>query len=86
MPPVIDHGSAVSVHGNGSMVTATVNPELLKNLTILSLAIDHCPEGKFSRDGNTISTSFENCGYNITQRNDVIVQVRYRFLFSGTSK
>ena len=86
MPPVIDHGSAVSVHCNGNMVTAMVNPELLKNLTIVSLAIDDCPESNFTRIGNTISTSFEYCGHNITQGNDIIVQVRHRSLISGTPK
>ena len=71
----MNYESAVSLHCDGSTVTATVDPEKLNKMTIISLSIDDCPSGDFNVTGYEVTTTYDRCAQNISQNDDIITQV-----------
>ena len=79
--------AAVTLECRGTKMTATVDPRKLNNVTITDLSIKDCPKRFFNVSSNSISTTFDKCGDNVTQDNHTITHVKicslasYFFLF-----
>ena len=74
-----DAGGRVILECNGSKMKATVNTTVIfggsdKGLMV-ALRLNSCNRSTYIVDGNTIETDFHNCSYNVTQTDDLIIQV-----------
>ena len=74
---MLEREAAVSLRCDQTMLTATVNPQKMDNLTIGKISIEGCPESSYNVSGYTVTTTFDKCARNITQSKTTITQVRY---------
>ena len=77
-----DAGGRISLVCNGSKVKATLNTTQVfdgPQKGHVSFTLDNCDQEKFTVDGNTIETDFHDCSYNITQTQEIIIQVTIKY-------